>query len=102
MAGAFLSRPKQISEIARTILTSLLNNQRKDMRKRLALISFLAVSILCATQQKPAAKPATQTAHATLPSEEEVNGFMRATFGYDPQLTWKIESIKPSKAEGLA
>jgi len=72
------------------------------MRKRIALISFLAVSILCAAQQKPAAKPITQTAHATLPSEDEVNGFMRATFGYDPQLTWKIESIKPSKAEGLA
>jgi len=72
------------------------------MRKRLGLISFLAVSILCAAQQKPAAKPTTQAAHATLPSEDEVNGFMRATFGYDPQLTWKIESIKPSKAEGLA
>jgi protein-disulfide isomerase len=27
---------------------------------------------------------------------------MRATFGYDPQLTWKIQSIKPSQAEGLA
>jgi len=72
------------------------------MRNRLALISLLSVSILCAAQQKPAAKPATQTAHVTLPSEDEVNGFMRATFGYDPQLTWKIESIKPSKAEGLA
>jgi protein-disulfide isomerase len=27
---------------------------------------------------------------------------MHATFGYDPQLTWKIVSIKPSQAEGLA
>jgi protein-disulfide isomerase len=27
---------------------------------------------------------------------------MHQTFGYDPQLTWKIVSIKPSQAEGLA
>ncbi len=37
-----------------------------------------------------------------MPSEDEVNGFMQQTFGYDPQLTWKISSIKPSKADGLA
>jgi protein-disulfide isomerase len=31
-----------------------------------------------------------------------VNGFLQQTFGYDSQLTWKIVSIKPSEAEGLA
>jgi protein-disulfide isomerase len=39
---------------------------------------------------------------AGLPSEETVNGFMQQTFGYDSSVTWKIASIKPSTAEGLA
>ena len=43
-----------------------------------------------------------QNAGAGLPSEETVNGFMQQTFGYDSSVTWKISSIKPSSAEGLA
>jgi protein-disulfide isomerase len=43
-----------------------------------------------------------QAAGGGLPSEETVNGFMKQTFGYDPSVTWKIGSIKPSAAEGLA
>jgi protein-disulfide isomerase len=68
----------------------------------------IAVLVIVATaQQKPAAKPkpaaaAAASLDAGLPSEETVNAFMHATFGYDPQLTWKIQSIKPSAAEGLA
>jgi len=65
---------------------------------------FLAAFLIA--QQKPATKPASSTpsAHSTanLPSEDVVNAFMHQTFGYDPQLTWKIVSIKPSQAEGLA
>jgi protein-disulfide isomerase len=58
-------------------------------------------------QQKPAANappPAQLGTHATpnLPSEDEVNAFMHETFGYDPQLTWKIVGIKPGPAEGLS
>ncbi len=78
------------------------------MRILIALILAAAVSV-SAAQQKTAVKPksATASTHAThaseaLPSEDEVNGFMHATFGYNPQLTWKIVSIKPSEAEGLA
>jgi protein-disulfide isomerase len=53
--------------------------------------------------KKAAADPAKSDATATsLPSEDEVNGFMQQTFGYDPQLTWKITSIKPSPVPGLA
>jgi protein-disulfide isomerase len=37
-----------------------------------------------------------------LPSEETVNSFLQQTFGYDSTVTWKIASIKPSIAEGLA
>lgn len=85
------------------------------MRNLIALVSLAGALTLigpAAAQQKPPAKakPAAQSkaaelgTHATpnLPSEDEVNGFMHATFGYDPQLTWKIVSIKPSEAEGLA
>lgn len=39
---------------------------------------------------------------ANLPSEDTVNSFMQQTFGYDSTITWKIVSIKPSEAEGLA
>ena len=86
------------------------------MRHKLMVISaLLIVGMLGFAQQKPAtssAKPKSSTSSsqprqstptaATLPSEDDVNAFMQQTFGYDPQLTWKIASIKPSQAEGLA
>jgi protein-disulfide isomerase len=48
---------------------------------------------------KSADKPA---ASDNLPSEATVDSFLQQTFGYDPQLSWKISSIKPSTAAGLA
>jgi protein-disulfide isomerase len=78
------------------------------MRNQFFVIVFLLiVPIAFLAQQKPPVKPksSTQTAaqsSANLPSEDVVNGFLQQTFGYDPQLTWKIVSIKPSEAEGLA
>ena len=78
------------------------------MRNQILLIlTFLAFGIAAIAQQKPAAKrksPDQLDTHATanLPSEDEVNGFLQQTLGFDPQVTWKIASIKPSKAEGLA
>src|SRR5215469_12417394 len=75
------------------------------MRNRLQIAFLVLAGVFAMAQQKPAAKataakPAADSSR--LPSEAEVNGFMKATFGYDPQLTWKIVSIKPSEAEGLA
>jgi protein-disulfide isomerase len=86
------------------------------MRHTFMVIPALLISgILVFAQQKPAtssAKPKSSTSSsqheqstataAKLPSEDDVNAFMQQTFGYDPQLTWKIASIKPSQAEGLA
>ena len=73
------------------------------------LVLILAFSMMAATQQKRAPKTKTNSADqlgthasANLPSEEEVNAFLHETFGYDPQLTWKITGIRPSQAEGLA
>ena len=79
-------------------------------RKFAALVVLLLVGMFVYAQQKPAAtsKPAgTSAAHhaavaTNLPGEDDVNAFLQQTFGYDPQLTWKIASIKPSAAEGLA
>ena len=57
---------------------------------RLALLVLLAAT--ASAQEKP----------VNLPSEETVNSFLKQTFGYDSTVTWKIASIKPSIAEGLA
>ena len=45
---------------------------------------------------------AQQKTEAKLPSEDVVNSFMQQTFGYDSSVTWKIASIKPSLADGMA
>lgn len=88
------------------------------MRSQLlfAMVLFL-VAVSLSAQQAPAsstpkrathnapsaqAKPSQGAGSAHLPSEDEVNGFLQQTFGYDPQVTWKVASIKPSTAEGLA
>ncbi len=79
-------------------------------RKFATLVMLLLVGVFAYAQQKSPAKskpagtsPTHHAAGATnLPNEDDVNAFLQQTFGYDPQLTWKIASIKPSAAEGLA
>jgi protein-disulfide isomerase len=51
---------------------------------------------------KPAEKSAANDPGTILPSEATVDSFLHATFGYDPQLTWKISSIVPAPVPGLA
>jgi protein-disulfide isomerase len=76
------------------------------MIKLPALIALLLCASFFAVAQRAPAKLKADAvgtqATANLPSEDVVNAFMHQTFGYDPQLTWKIVSIKPSQAEGLA
>jgi len=78
------------------------------MRNSLQITFLLLAGVLAMAQQKPAAKTKSASAakpaadSSRLPTEAEVDAFMKATFGYDPQLTWKIVSIKPSAAAGLA
>src|SRR5579863_3753351 len=67
------------------------------------LILLLLVSL--AGAQQPTAAPhaaAKATTSANIPSEETVNAFLHEWFGYDPTLTWKVVSIKPSEIEGLS
>lgn len=72
-----------------------------------AVFGLSLLVALAAAQEKPAvshspAKPASTKTETKLPSEELVNAFMQQMFGYDSSLSWKITSIKPSEAEGLA
>jgi protein-disulfide isomerase len=71
-------------------------------------LNYLFIPLLLLTlagaQQQPAAPPAASksTVSANLPSEETVNAFLHEWFGYDPSLSWKVVSIKPSEIEGLS
>jgi protein-disulfide isomerase len=64
---------------------------------------MLLVSLTVAQQSKSkdAPPPPVPAFSTRLPSEETVNAFMKQMFGYDPSVTWKIATIRPSPAEGL-
>jgi protein-disulfide isomerase len=78
---------------------------------------YLFATIVCASfafaQTATPQKPHTATAHtassaasssarsANLPSEETVNSFMREMMGFDPNVTWKVDSIQPAENTGL-
>jgi protein-disulfide isomerase len=76
---------------------------------RRSLLCFFLVLLLVSlsgAQQKssPKAKdplPPVPGFSTRLPSEETVNSFMKQMFGYDPSVSWKIVTIRPSEAEGL-
>src|SRR4051794_21197453 len=66
---------------------------------------FLFMCTLALAQNTTSQKPTLATrpnASTTLPSEATVNSFLHQQFGYQPDLTWKIASIKPSVIPGLA
>jgi protein-disulfide isomerase len=65
---------------------------------------FILNCVLAAAQNSTAAKTTSKTAAPTvnLPSEATVDAFMQQTFGYEPDLSWKISSIKPAPVPGLA
>jgi protein-disulfide isomerase len=77
---------------------------------RIFLLLMLSVAATSAQQTGTAAKVKSSTAKpqsestslTNLPTEEQVNAFLQAQVGWDPQTTFKIVSIKPSKAAGLA
>jgi protein-disulfide isomerase len=53
------------------------------------------------TNANPADKAATSPV-VNLPSEATVDSFMQQTFGYEPNVSWKVSSIKPAPVPGLA
>jgi protein-disulfide isomerase len=54
------------------------------------------------TADKSAGASATNGPAVSLPSEATVDSFMQQTFGYEPNVTWKVSSIKPAPVPGLA
>jgi protein-disulfide isomerase len=76
------------------------------MRNAIKLIAIILLACgAAATQSSTAAKPADKSGSAAavnLPSEATVDAFMRETFGYEPDVSWKISSIRPAPVPGLA
>lgn len=77
------------------------------MRRLLNLICVFFVASTIAAAQTHAAKPASADHKAAasadnLPSEATVDSFLHQQFGYEPEMTWKISSIQPSKIPGLS
>ncbi|HYL14799.1 MAG TPA: thioredoxin domain-containing protein [Terriglobales bacterium] len=74
------------------------------------LVIIVVLASLMTAQQKPKSQNAVAGARPSekaettpgLPAEETVNSFLQQMFGYDPSISWKINSIKPSEAQGLA
>lgn len=77
------------------------------MHRLLSLICVFFVASTIAAAQTHATKPASAEHKAAapadnLPSEATVDSFLHQQFGYEPEMTWKISSIKPSKIPGLS
>ncbi len=71
----------------------------------LAVVTVSQAQEKNATGKTEATHSSAASSHANetrLPSLETVNAFLRETFGYNPNLSWKVSDIKPSEAEGLA
>ena len=65
------------------------------------LLTYSVAAAQSSSPAKPADKPASAPA-ANLPSEATVDAFMQQTFGYEAQMSWRISSIRPAQAPGLA
>ena len=55
-----------------------------------------------ASPAKSPAKSSSADAGPALPSEATVDSFLQQTFGYQPDLSWRISSIRPAGTTGLA
>lgn len=84
---------------------------RKEVMRRSSFLFFCSLigllTSLAVAQQKTAPKskdsaPPIPSFSTRLPSEETVNAFMKQMFGYDPSVSWKVASIKPAEAQGIA
>ena len=66
----------------------------------------LLLASFAVAQQKPSkakdSSPPVPAFSTRLPSEETVNAFMKQMFGYDPSVSWKIVSIRPTEAQGIS
>lgn len=73
----------------------------------IAVATFLLTSFALAQGSTATDKPATNPPAASqsgrdLPSEATLNAFFHRTFGFEPNLVFKVASIKPSPIDGLS
>jgi protein-disulfide isomerase len=76
--------------------------RKETMRSLLNLIFLCLIAGAFSAAQTPAAEKSADKPAAVLPSESTVDSFMQQTFGYEPEVSWKISSIKPAPVPGLA
>jgi protein-disulfide isomerase len=79
---------------------------KKTILSFTAIITLFAIAAAQSVQHSSDSKTAANTrTHAASsprqPSLEELNSFMHHMFGYDANLKWKIESVKPSEVPGV-
>jgi len=67
----------------------------------LLLVSFVVAQDKTSPKPKESSPPV-PTFSTRLPSEETVNAFMKQMFGYDSSVSWKVVSIRPAEAQGIA
>lgn len=74
------------------------------MHRKLLILMLLLGATLVSAQQKPATHHTSSASPAAtnLPSEATINAFLKQMFGYQDDLSWKIQHIKPSPAGGLS
>jgi protein-disulfide isomerase len=76
-----------------------------NLLTRTLVAAGLCVASVCSVAQNAgAAKPGTSTSASSSGSqlsEATLNSFLKAMFGWNPDLTWKIAEIKPSEASGI-
>jgi protein-disulfide isomerase len=66
------------------------------------ILALMLICILAGAQTPASVKAADKSTTANLPSEATVDSFLQQTFGYEPQMSWKIASIKPAPVPELA
>jgi protein-disulfide isomerase len=69
-----------------------------------AMCIFILAGTLSTAQSAAPEKSASKTASKdadNLPSEATVDSFLHQTFGYEPDVSWKISSIRPAGVGGL-
>lgn len=76
------------------------------LRAFLIVSLFLAGLSAAAQSSAPASSApsskAAPAANASTPSEATVDAFLKKMFGWNQDLTWKVEEIKPSEANGIS
>ena len=72
------------------------------MRRYLALSALIGIAALALAQSPAKPEPSASGSGASLPSKATADSFMRHMFGYEGNVSWTINSIKPSDAPGIA